>query len=228
MGTHRSRGRPVAVSDVTATIRVRSPDLALTATVANTAATVKPVSGAGTAPNLGAYLFTVETDDFREFEAALAADRTIDSFERVVERGAEAMYRFEYDPEATVISAAISDVGGISLEWTNDGTTWTVQVWLPDREALATLWEYATDRDVAFSLVRVHDHTAETGTDGTVTESQREALELAWEMGYFEEPRAATLREVAAELGISQPAAGGLLRRGIRRIVESTVVSRDE
>lgn len=216
------------MSDVTATIRVHSPDLALTETVSSTAATIKPVSGAGTAPNLGAYLFTVETDDFDRFEAALTADPTIDSFERVVERGAEAMYRFEYDRKATVFSAAISDVGGISLDWTNDDTTWTVQVWLPDREALSTLWGYATDHDVAFSLVRVHDHTDVAETEGNITESQREALELAWEMGYFEEPRAATLSEVATELGISQPAAGGRLRRGIRRIVEATVVSSRE
>lgn len=216
------------MSDVTATIQVHSPDLALTETVSNTAATIKPVSGAGTAPNLGAYLFTVETDDFDRFEAALTADPTIDSFERVVERGAEAMYRFEYDGKATVFSAAISDVGGISLDWTNDDTTWTVQVWLPDREALSTLWEYATDRDVAFSLVRVHDRTNVAESEGNVTESQREALELAWEMGYFEEPRAATLSEVATELGISQPAAGGRLRRGIRRIVEATVVASRE
>jgi len=216
------------VSDVTATIRVHSPDLALTETVANAAATIKPVSGAGTAPNLGAYLFTVQADDFDRFEAALGADPTIDSFERVVEYGAEAVYRFEYAPGATVFSVAIADVGGISLDWTNDDTTWTVRVWLPDREALSTLWEYATDRDVAFSLVRVRDHAAGPGTDGYVTESQREALALAWEMGYFEEPRAATLSEVAAELGISQPAAGGRLRRGIRRIVEATVVARRE
>ena len=216
------------MSDVTATIRVHSHDLALTETVSSTAATIKPVSGAGTAPNLGAYLFTVETDDFDRFEAALTADPTIDSFERVVERGAEAMYRFEYDRKATVFSAAISDVGGISLDWTNDDTTWTVQVWLPDREALSTLWGYATDHDVAFSLVRVHDHTNVAESEGNITESQREALELAWEMGYFEEPRAATLSEVATELGISQPAAGGRLRRGIRRIVEATVVSSRE
>jgi predicted DNA binding protein len=47
-------------------------------------------------------------------------------------------------------------------------------------------------------------------------------------MGYFEEPRTATLSDVAAELGISQPAAGGLLRRGVRRLVESRVAARSE
>lgn len=53
------------MSDLTATVRVESPDSALTKTVADTkTATIKPVTGAGTAPSLGAFLCTVWTDDF--------------------------------------------------------------------------------------------------------------------------------------------------------------------
>jgi predicted DNA binding protein len=212
------------MSDITATLRIESPDLALTETVAaDDTATVQPVAGAGTVPNLGAHLFTVRTDDFDRFEAALDRDHTIDSFERVVESEGEAVYSFEYGSEATVFSAAIAEVHGISLDWTNDGTAWTVRVWLPDREALAALWEYATDRGIDFSLERVCDYASPVETDPGLTGAQREAILLALEMGYFEEPRAATLSEVAAELGISQPAAGGLLRRAIRRLVVSTV-----
>lgn len=217
------------MDDITATLRVKSSNLALTETVANAGAvTVKPVSGAGTAPNLGAYLFSVQTDDFEQFEAALQQDPTIDSFERVVEDNSEAVYRFEYDPNATVFSAAIAAVDGISIDWTNDGTAWIVRVWLPDREALAALWEYATDHDVEFSLERVYDYTSFADSKPELTEDQREGLLLALEMGYFEEPRAATLSDVAEELGISQPAAGGLLRRGVRRLVESRVAVRSE
>jgi hypothetical protein len=121
------------MSDVTATLRVESPDPALTETVAyDDAATVQPVAGAGTVPNLGAYLFTV-------------------------------------------------------------------------------------------SLERVCDYASPVGTEPGLTRTRREAILLALEMGYFEEPRGATLGEVAAELGISRPAAGGLLRRGLRRLVVSTV-----
>jgi len=212
------------MSDITATLRVESPDLALTETVAfDDAATVQPVAGAGTVPNLGAYLFTVRTDDLDRFETALDRDHTVDSFERVVELGDEAVYSFEYDSGATVFSAAVSAVNGVSLDWTNDDTAWTVRVWLPDREALASLWEYATEHDVDFSLERVRDYASPVETDPGLTRDQREAILLALEMGYFEEPRGATLGEVAAELGISQPAAGGLLRRGLRRLVVSTV-----
>lgn len=212
------------MSDITATLRVESPDLALTRTVEyDETAVVQPVSGAGTVTNLEAYLFTVQTDDFDRFETGLTRDHTIDSFERVVDLGPEAVYRFEYGPEATVFSSAIAEVNGVSLDWINDDTAWIVRVWVPDREALASLWESATDHDVEVSLERVSNHSPSVESDASLTQNQHEAVLSALEMGYFEEPRGATLEEVAAELGISQPAAGGLLRRGIRRLVVSTV-----
>lgn len=212
------------MSDLTATLRVESPDLPLTKTVAaDETATVRPVSGAGTAPSLGAFLFTVQSDNFDRFEAALEQDHTIDAYERVVEQGAEAVYSFEYAPTATVFSAMVAEVNGISLDWTHDDTAWTVRVWLPDREALASLWEYATDHDIDFSLERVNDYATPDGMEPSLTQNQREAMLLALEMGYFEEPRGATLHEVADELDISQPAAGGRLRRGIRRLIVSTI-----
>lgn len=214
------------MSDITATLRVESPNLALSKTVAaDDSATVKPVSGAGTAPHIGTHLFSVWTDDFDRFERALERDHTIDSFERVVTHGTEAVYSFEFAPEATVFSGAISEVNGISLDWTNDDAAWVVRVWLPDRQALAALWEYATEHDVEFSLERVSDYANPVDSEPSLTDSQREALLLALEMGYFEEPRAATLEEVATALDISQPAAGGLLRRGIRRLLVSTVAA---
>lgn len=61
----------------------------------------------------------------------------------------------------------------------------------------------------------MYDYAGLYETEPKLTQSQREALLLALEMGYFEEPRTAILSEVATELGISQPAAGGLLRRGL-------------
>lgn len=217
------------MSDVTATLRLESPDLPLTETLARAGdTTVQPVTGAGTGPTLGGHLFTVRTDDFDRFESALDRDPTIDAFERVVAREGEAVYSFEYAAQATVFSGAISAANGVSLEWANDGTSWTVRVWLPEREALASLWEFASEHDVDFSLERVSDYAGTADVEFGLTPDQREAIGLALEMGYFEEPRGATLEEVAAELGISQPAAGGRLRRGIRRLVVATVAVGDE
>lgn len=212
------------MSDITAILTVESPDLPLTSTLAtDETAIVKPVSGAGTVSALSTHLFTVRTNDFDRFETGLSRDETIDTYERVVNQGAEAIYRFEYDSEALVFSEAIAEVGGVSLYWVNEDTTWTVQVWLPDREALALLWEYATDYDIEFTIERVSNHVTLGEPNSNLTQTQRDAIFRAFEMGYFEEPREATLDEVAAELGITQPAASGLLRRGINRLVTSLV-----
>ncbi|MEF8780712.1 MAG: helix-turn-helix domain-containing protein [Haloferacaceae archaeon] len=212
------------MSDVTATLRLESPDLALTETVAHDeTATVQPITGAGTVPAAEGYLFTISSADFDAFEAGLERDGTVAAFERVIDAGGEAVYRFEYADDATLFSPLIAAVDGVSLDWTNDGTAWTVRIWLPDRSALSTLRERALERDVDFSLRRVDDYAEPVETDWGLTDHQGEALLLAFEMGYFEEPRESTLEDVAAELGVSQPAAGGLLRRGMRQLVVSTL-----
>ena len=212
------------MSDVTATLRLSSPTLALTETVAyDDSATVQPVPGAGTVPDAGGYLFTIQSADFDRFETALRRDSTIADFEQLTCVGSEAVYRFEYAAEATLFSPVIASVDGVSLDWTNEGTAWTVRVWLPNRAALATLWEYAVEHDIQCVIEQVHGYANPVGTDSGLTEDQQEALLLALEMGYFEEPREATLTDVAAELGISQPAAGGLLRRGMRRLLLGTI-----
>lgn len=60
------------MSDLTATIRVESPTLALTEAVDyDPTATVRPVAGAGTVPDSDRYLFTVRSADFDRFEAGL-------------------------------------------------------------------------------------------------------------------------------------------------------------
>jgi predicted DNA binding protein len=208
------------MSDVTATIRLESPTLALTEAVAHDdTATVRPVAGAGTVPDSDRYLFTVRSADFDRFEAGLRRDSTVADFERVVPGETESVYSFAYTPEATLFSPAIAAVDGVSREWINDGTAWTVRVWLPERSGLARLQSYAADNGIEFTLEAVTDYAAPVGSDTGLTPKQEEAIRVALEAGYFEEPREASLAEVAAELGITQPAAGGRLRRGLRRLV---------
>lgn len=217
------------MSDLTATVRVEHPDLALTGTVAHDpTATVQPVTEAGTDPESGSYLFTIQSADFERFEAGLRADHTVAAFEQVVELDGEAVYRFEYTDRAKLFSPVVTTANGVALAIENDGTAWTMTVWLPDRAGLARLWEYAAENDIRIDLRRVNDYASPLETDAGLTESQHEALLVALDAGYFEEPRAASLADVAAELGISGPAASGLLRRGVRRLVLSALAPAGE
>lgn len=212
------------MSDVTAVVRVQHPDLVLTRTVtSDQTATVKPVSEAGTDPRSGKYLYHIHSDDFDRFEAGLRVDHTITDYERVLQTGDEAIYSFEYDDRAKLFSPVISIANGVALDMENDGTAWTMTVWMPSREKLSKLWDYATGNNIEIDLQRVNDYASPLETDAGLTDTQREALLVALEGGYFEEPRDASLDDVADELGISQPAAGGLLRRGIKRLILSSL-----
>jgi len=89
------------------------------------------------------------------------------------------------------------------------------------------LWEYAESNGIDIELRQVNEYASVLNTAAGLSDSQREALRVAFDAGYFEEPRDVTLGEVATQLDISQPAASGLLRRAIRRLVVSSLGDRE-
>ncbi|MFA1610231.1 helix-turn-helix domain-containing protein [Halobellus rubicundus] len=214
------------MADVKAVVRAEHPDIVLTQTVAHDRSSkVKSVSEAGTDPTSGKFFYHIESSDFARFEAGLEMDRTVGAFERVIEtRDRKAIYSFEYTDEAKILSPVISAANGVILDMKNDGSAWILTVWIPDRTDLVHLWEYAQQHGIDIELLRVNEYASLGHTDAGLTDSQRDALLVAFETGYFEEPRDATLGEVADELDISQPAASGLLRRGVKRLIASSLL----
>jgi predicted DNA binding protein len=218
------------MTDIKAVVRVEHPDIVLTGAVRHDgSASVESVSEAGTDPTSGRFFYRVRSSDLDRFEDGLRADHTIGAFERVRETGdGRAIYGVEYADEATVLSPVVSAASGVILDMENAGGAWDLTVWMPERASLARLWDYARGNGIDIELLRVNEYASLGRTDAGLTDSQREALLVAVEMGYFEEPRNATLGEVAAELDISQPAASGLLRRAIERLVVSALLDDSE
>lgn len=214
------------MTDIKAVVRAEHPDIVLTGAVTHDPSSdVASVSEAGTDPTSGKFFYRIESDDFGRFEEGLREDRTVGVFERVIEtRDGEAIYSFEYTDEAKLLSPVVSAANGVILDMKNDGSAWVLSIWMPERTDLVHLWDYARGNGIEIDLRRINEYDSLGNTDAGLTDSQREALLVAFETGYFEEPRNATLGELADELDISQPAASGLLRRGIKRLVVSSLV----
>lgn len=78
--------------------------------------------------------------------------------------------------------------------------------------------------EVDVSVIRVSDHRHTPGTlAGRLTNRQLNALEVAFELGYYDVPRTASLATVADELGCSKSAASSLLRGAETKLVETAV-----
>ena len=101
---------------------------------------------------------------------------------------------------------------------------WRQTGWFATRDAFdefSAFWRQNAD----FRLSRLtRDGESEPPGDG-LTDHQQEALRTAYELGYFDIPRRASLQEVAAELDISASSVSERLRRAQTRLIEETVAT---
>lgn len=92
---------------------------------------------------------------------------------------------------------------------------------LPDRRMLASIVVRSDDfreirreipDDVSLEVVSIG--SVPRAARSALTSDQRRAIATAWELGYYDIPRNATLQDVADELGYAMSTVSDLLRRG--------------
>lgn len=212
--------------NVIAVVDIAHPDLALTPTIRACPASIQVISQSATDPETGMFFFLVENAD-ETFEAALDEDHTVTEWMLVAASDTTRVYRMQHTDETKLISAKTIELGGLMTEATSNSRGWSVRLQLPDRAALATLSEYCEAEDISFNLNRMFRQDEWMGKKPTaLTEAQRVALLTAYENGYFEEPRDASLSDIAEMLDISPTALGGRIRRGTAKLIETALVDK--
>ncbi len=188
---------------------------------------VRVVANSMTDPETEMFFFHVrtETGDFDQFESALERDETIAEWLVVTESDDSRLYRFKHLSDTELLSPKITELGGLVLEAKAGDAGWRLRIQLPDRQAVAKLWEYCREEGIAFNLERIFEQQEIADNSRTsISDEQRAALVEAYRNGYFDEPRETTQAELAERLGICPTAVGGRIRRGTRRLIEDTVL----
>ncbi|MFP9061626.1 helix-turn-helix domain-containing protein [Natrialbaceae archaeon A-chndr2] len=127
----------------------------------------------------------------------------------------------EYDGLLTALSATnLTVLSGIG---TVDG--WRFEVRGDTQEAIAEFRTHYLENNILIDISMVHALLPIQGDSFELTETQREALVLAFERGYFDTPRESSLEEIAAELDITQQSLSSRLRRGHRRLISETLIT---
>jgi predicted DNA binding protein len=140
------------------------------------------------------------------------------------EEGAWSLYRVVWNRSVrdTIVEISDAEIAVLSGEATAD--TWWFEFRATSREPIAALHDHLEAIDVPSTLVRLTEATPGP-RDSPLTRSQFEALRLAFDRGYFDEPRGTTLEAMAAELDISRQAFAGRLRRALHTLVSNTVLT---
>lgn len=134
------------------------------------------------------------------------------------------LLRVEWAPDHEDLLTILAETEVPLIKATGTNKQWTFDIRGDTRSDLADFHERCRELDIPVTLTKIHELTPiETETEAVLTDTQEEALVLAYERGYFESPREVTLEALGEELGISQQAAGSRIRGGIRSILGETL-----
>ena len=176
------------------------------------------------------WMMWAEGSDIAAFEEGLGADPTVADY-AVVGGDHRRLYRVRLSGAGRerTVSACWIEANGQFVDATRRDGRWLVRLRFPNREAVRAFFECCADRDgVAASLTRLYESEETENRPYGLSRRQLDALLTAFEAGYFDVPRSATLDDLAAELGVSDNAVSERLRRGIRSVLAATLVEADD
>jgi len=168
--------------------------------------------------------FWVRGGDAGDVEAAfeshpgLTAVRLVDSVDE------EYLLRAEWDRGHVGVLSGLTDAGLVVLSAVGTADGWEFEVRGDSRADVGEFRTYCQTNDVPIEVTAVHALLPVRGEGYELTEPHREALVAAYDRGYFDSPRRASLSEVAGGLGVTQQSLSSRLRRGHRRLIAATIV----
>lgn len=160
-------------------------------------------------------------DRFIEYAAREPNVADVDALERV-EGGA--LFRARWTPDADLIHG-LERLDATIIEATGTAERWLIELRAPKRQTLDEFRKLFKRQGMSVNLTSVYDvEELIDGTAGPMTAQQRETLLRAYREGYFDQPRGITQEELAHHFGVSRRAISDRLRRGVRNLVETSLL----
>jgi hypothetical protein len=180
------------------------------------------------------FLVTIQNSERAASEAALTDAYDVQTWTLVGQAGDTR--RYQALPALSLeaqLGEHIDDLQGLEALATADAIIeriivmrdgWRQTGWFADRDTFSrfsSFWQ----QNASFQLHRLTlDGESEPPGNG-LTDRQHEALRIAYELGYFEIPRGASLEDIAAELDIAPSSVSERLRRAQTQLIEETVAT---
>ncbi|MFC7139986.1 helix-turn-helix domain-containing protein [Halosimplex aquaticum] len=139
--------------------------------------------------------------------------------------GDEVFVRAHWNPEREGVLRGIfsADVILESAILSQDG--WSIRLRADTAEPLSVFQNYCLEHGFKMRMSRFPTLVQVFNSpEYNLSAEQRAGLALAYEQGYFEEPRETTLEELAKTLEITPEAVLARIRKGERNLIENTVV----
>lgn len=136
------------------------------------------------------------------------------------------LFRLEFGDEVKLFEEIVAEHDGVILTARGRENRWMLKLLFHDRESVSTCHELLEQYDFRAEVTRISGVDDLASAQTPLTETQYETIYKAHELGYFDVPREVTLKELAAELGISHQALSERLRRSHAALVSAELSDR--
>ncbi|QSX00989.1 bacterio-opsin activator domain-containing protein [Haloterrigena alkaliphila] len=168
--------------------------------------------------------FWVSGGDHAEFEAAFQEDESVTNIAVIDEVEGAKLYRAEWTENVQTIIYAYVELGATLMQAVGKAEDWELRMRFDSQDALSEFQEYCNDNDISFELNRTQEQEQPMASaQYDLTPTQRETLVTALEAGYYEVPRAVTMRELAEQLGVAQQTLSNRFRAAYSNLITSTL-----
>jgi predicted DNA binding protein len=134
-----------------------------------------------------------------------------------------ALYRVRWRGDDGSVLRGVAEAGLIVLESEGTADGWRLRVRGDDRGAVAAFGEYCEAHGCGGRLLTLVTLQSSEADRYGLTATQAETLGLAYDRGYFDDPRRTSLAELGVELGVSRQAVAARLRRAHRNLIAATL-----
>lgn len=155
------------------------------------------------------------------------ADPTVVEAERLAEDDDANLFDIDFGGGVPAFTDAIFERDGAILRADAADGVWTIQLRFPNHGDVSDVFDDEFTREYEATVTRLYGSSDVPDGRTNVTDKQRQALSVAFEMGYYSVPRTVDLREVGDRLGVSRQAVSERLRRAHELLVADFLGERE-
>lgn len=168
----------------------------------------------------------VEGGDLEAFEQHIETAAHVDGFQVIEAMPERRLYDVDWQGRVELVVDGIIDADGTVLAARATNDRWEFRLRFPGRQQAKQFQSHCVETETPVDLSKLYD-LSKSGfrKEYSLTKKQYDALRLAYDRGYFHEPREVDLADLGSELDISPRAVSYRLRRGISGLVEHTITT---
>ncbi|AHF98517.1 bacterio-opsin activator [Halostagnicola larsenii XH-48] len=171
------------------------------------------------------FIFVWSDGHYDEIEPVIRSDPAVETITEVDQFDDGRLYNVTWSDSVPILADALLESRATLIEGIGTADGWTFEIRFREQERIEAFQERVREYGIALELQRLRaELEVSTSMKYDLTDKQYETLVTAFEAGYFENPKDATLEEIGDELGVSGAAVTGRLRRGLTSVLSQTVM----